>query len=411
MTKLYICFMFYLSSAAFYSAGAMEITVQAKGEVQVTQTEPDTRVEQTWFNQGTGQLEYSSALINLGPQYLSLNVDTESAFSTRVHAQWHARPEAGFSVTEAWLNWAPLPASGYRWRARLGYFYPQLSLENTDTAWTSPYSSTFSAVNSWIAEEVRARGAELSVGRPGNFFQSSHSFSAALGVFEGNDPAGTILAWRGFALHNLQTGLGERVQFADYPSLQDGTLALQNPWVEPTRELDHRRGFYIGGHWQYRQQTELRLYYYDNNGDPLVFSHQQYAWRTRFGSMALHHSINEEWQMVAQWLQGNTLMGPAAVDADFSAWFLLTHWQREPYSFTLRYDDFSVKDNDFTLNDDNNGNGSAFLLALSYNFSARLKLSIEHVALNSHQQNRQQWQWPVKQQQAVSKLVVTWRLP
>jgi len=409
MAKLFASvLMSYLAASACNSA-AVEMAIKAKGELLLQKTEPEALVNKAWFNGGSGQLTYNSALLNLAPQYLSIDAATDSAFSARVHAQWHAQPEAGVSVTEAWVNWAPLPVSGYRWRGRLGYFYPQMSLENTDTAWTSPYSSTFSAINSWVAEEVRARGAELSLSRPGQFFKSNHSVSALIGVFEGNDPAGTLLAWRGFALHNLQTGLGERINFADYPSLQAGGLALQSPWVEPTRELDHRRGFYLGAHWQYQQRTELRLYYYDNNADPLVFSHQQYAWHTRFASMALRHNLNEEWQLLAQWLQGDTLMGPGAVDADFAAWFVLAHWQRAPYSLTLRYDDFSVTDNDLTANDDNNGKGSAWLFALSYQLSAHFSLSVEHIALQSQQQNRQQWSWPVSQPQSVSKLVLTWR--
>lgn len=391
------------------SSAAVELTFSGKGEIFISKQEPAAPLNKTWFNRGTGQLDYAESVIGLGPQYFTLDAATDSAFSGRIHAQWHNRPETGLSITEAWLNWAPLPVNGYRLRARIGYFYPQLSLENTDTAWTSPYSSTFSAINSWVAEEIRARGGEFSIGRPGHFFQSSQSWTAFIGAFQGNDPAGTILAWRGFALHNLQTGLGERVDFANYLSLQTGPLALQNPWVEPTRELDHRTGYYVGVHWQYEQQTRIRAYHYDNNGDPLVFSHQQYGWRTRFNSIAMQHFINDNWQFVAQWLDGNTLMGPGAVDADFTAWFLLAHWQRGAISATVRYDDFKVVDKDTTPNDNNNGNGQAILLALSYSLNDQLNVGVEHVLLNSEQQNRQQWAWPVKQQQTLSKVVLTWR--
>ncbi|MDX1678825.1 hypothetical protein, partial [Arsukibacterium sp.] len=266
-----------------------------------------------------------------------------------------------------------------------------------------------SAINSWVAEEIRTRGAELNISRPGRFFQSKHSWSAVIGAFQGNDPAGTLLAWRGFALHNLQTGLGEQVNFADYPSIQSGDLSLQNPWVEPTRELDHRTGYYLGLHWEYGQRTRLRAYYYDNNGEPLLFRHQQYAWRTRFTSLAVQHIVNDNWQVVSQWLQGDTLMGPGAVNADFAAWFLLAHWQQNKLSATLRYDDFKVDDIDLTPGDNNNGQGEALLLALGYQLNSHLKLSAEYLRLNSTQLNRQQWGWQVNQQQSLSKLVLTWR--
>lgn len=229
-------------------------------------------------------------------------------------------------------------------------------------------------------------------------------------LFQGNDPAGTILAWRGFALHNLQTGLGERVNFARYPSLQQDPLTLQSAWVEPTREVDNRTGFYIGAHWQYRQQTQLRAYYYDNNADPLAFRHQQYAWHTRFSSIAVQHVINDNWQLIAQWLDGRTLMGPAVVDNSFSAWFVLASWQRHGLSATLRFDKFAVADNDGTVTDDNNGDGLAVLLALGYQLTEQLMLGAEHIRLRSIQHNRaQQWQWPAKQDQQLSKLLLTWR--
>lgn len=392
------------------NAAALELTFTAKGELQWSQTEPQARTTKNWFNAGTGQLHYAEQAISLGPQYISVDAASDTAFSARLNAQWHAKPEGGVSVTEAWINWAPLPVAGYRVRGRLGYFYPQMSLENTDTAWTSPYSSTFSAINSWFAEEIRTRGGELSLSRPGSFFQSNHSWTAVAGAFQGNDPAGTILAWRGFALHNLQTGLGERVNFARYPSLQSAPLEMQNAWVEPTRELDHRTGYYVGLHWQHLQQSRVRAYYYDNQGDPLQFSHQQYAWRTRFTSLAMQHVINDNWQLVAQWLAGDTLMGPSVVAADFAAWFVLANWQHNEFSVTLRYDDFQVTDKDSTIGDDNNGHGQAMLLALTYQLNSQLSLSLERQQLDSVQHNRQQqWPWPARQRQSLTKLLLNWR--
>lgn len=391
-------------------ATATEMVFKAKGELIWAQTEPAEKSRQSWFNGGTGQLHYADSQITAGPQYLSITALTDTSWSALINAQWHRQPETGVSVTEAWLNWAPLPVSGYRLRGRLGYFYPQMSLENTDTAWTSPYSSSFSAINSWLAEEVRARGGEISISRPGRFFQSSHSWSAVAGAFQGNDPAGAILAWRGFAIHNQQTGIAERVNFARYPSLQQAPLQQQPAWVEPHRELDHRTGYYLGMHWQYEQTHRLRAYYYDNNADPAVLSHGQYAWRTRFSSLAYQQSFNDNWQLVAQWLSGSSEMGPGAVDIDFNAWFALAHYQSDVYWATLRYDHFAIADKDPTPTDDNNGRGRSLMLSVGYQLSSPLQLSAEHIWLDSKQNNRaQQWPWPAQQIQSLTKVVLTWR--
>ncbi|MBZ9611377.1 hypothetical protein [Rheinheimera maricola] len=389
-------------------AAAAELLVSGTGEMLLNSSSAIPDWQRPWYDGGTGQLAHHQDGVQLGPQYLSTQLLTETAWSAQLNAQWHSAPEAGLSITEAWLNWAPLPQSGYRWRARLGLFYPAFSAENSDIAWTSPYSSSFSAINSWFAEEVRVRAVELSLSRPGRFFRQPYSWTLVGGVFQGNDPAGTVLAWRGFAIHNLQTGQGERVNFASYPSLNSGVLQLQPAWVEPTRELDHNNGFYTGLHWQYQQHSRFKLYYYDNQGDPLVFSHGQYAWRTRFVSAAWQQAVTPSISVLAQWLAGDTLMGPAVVDVSFDAWFLLAHWRQDTLSASLRYDRFRTLDRDSTPADNNNGNGDAWTLALSYQLNPVWQLSLEHIRFNSVQYNRMQWQWPVNERQANTQLILRW---
>lgn len=387
---------------------AAELLLSGTGEVLLNRSSTTPGWQRPWFERGTGQLAYNQDATELGPQYLSIQWLSDTAWSTHLNAQWHRAPEAGFGITEAWLNWAPLSKSGYRWRGRLGLFYPAFSAENSDIGWTSPYSSSFSAINSWFAEEVRVRAVELSLSRPGRFFRQPYSWTWVGGVFQGNDPAGTVLAWRGFAIHNLQTAQGERLNFARYRSLQTEMLQQQPAWVEPTRELDHRYGFYTGMHWQYRQHSRIKLYYYDNQGDPLVLRHGQYAWRTRFVSLALQHSFTDKVSVLGQWLDGNTLMGPAVVDVDFDAWFLLGHWRQDSLSASLRYDRFRTSDQDLTPEDDNSGSGHAWTLALAYQLSPLWQLRLEHIRFSSVQHNRQQWQWPAKEKQANTQLILRW---
>ncbi|MCA1929516.1 hypothetical protein, partial [Rheinheimera sp.] len=146
-----------------------QLSLHGRGEFYLNKQNDTAHYLAPWWQKGTGQLGYHNDL-GAGPQYLVAQLETDIDFSATVHAQWHRAPEPGMGVTEAWLNWSPLPVSGYRIRARAGVFYPAMSLENTDLAWTSPYTSSFSAINSWIAEEVKTRAVELSVSRPGRFF-------------------------------------------------------------------------------------------------------------------------------------------------------------------------------------------------------------------------------------------------
>ncbi len=386
------------------------VSIKAKGDVSLVKVKKQIPGLRPWWEGGTGQLAEDHNGLQFGPQLLALGLEAADHISATVHAQWHHKPSSEFGITEAWLSYQPLPLSGYRFSTRAGWFYPAMSLENTDTAWSSPYSSSFSAINSWLAEELRARGVELNLSRPGRFFQSEHSYQWVAGVFQGNDPLGSILSWRGFAIHPYQSNIGERVRFSNYPSIRSGDLAAQPDWVQPTRELDHRVGYYTGVHWLYQQNTELRLYHYDNNGDPLVLRHGQYAWDTRFQSVALQHQLHEQLRLVGQYLNGSTEMGPKAVVVDYQSWFLLLNLQLDSTQWTLRYDHFVQQDKDQFPGDDNNGKGHGWTLAWQYPLSTTFAVSLELNQLHSSQASRAQWpDWPVAQNFRQLQLLLNWR--
>ncbi|HVH84820.1 MAG TPA: hypothetical protein VM713_10945, partial [Steroidobacteraceae bacterium] len=70
----------------------------------------------------------------------------------------HDRIPAG--LTEAYLQFRPYPFAGYRLRIKAGAFYPPVSLENRASGWESPYTLSSSALDSWLAIEVRTVGVE-----------------------------------------------------------------------------------------------------------------------------------------------------------------------------------------------------------------------------------------------------------
>lgn len=402
-----------LLSPCLTQAGAWqpELTWQAKGEFSLLQVQSQPAGLAPWWQGGTGQLAYQQSGLQAGPQLLALQLATDSPWSATVHGQWHRIPTADLGITEAWLSYAPLPMAGYRLRARAGYFYPALSLENTDIAWSLLYSSNFSVINSWLGEELRARGLEVSLSRPGRFFNSAASWQLVAGLFQGNDPLGSILSWRGFASHPLQSNLGEQVRFADYPSIRTGPLAAQPAWVQPTRELDHRTGFYTGFHWLYQSDTEVRFYHYDNNGDPLVIRHGQYAWDTQMQSLAWQQQLSESWRLISQYLTGRTAMGPEAVVVAFNSWYSLLHYDAGSYRLSLRYDHWIQQDQDLFSADDNNGRGHGWNLSLQLPLSAHWMLALEWSRLHTYQASRAQWQdWPVQQNFQQWQLVLNWRL-
>ena len=61
---------------------------------------------------------------------------------------------------ETYLRYDDAGARLYRWSVKAGAFFPTISLENDDLGWTSPYTLTPSAINSWIGDELRTIGSE-----------------------------------------------------------------------------------------------------------------------------------------------------------------------------------------------------------------------------------------------------------
>ena len=99
------------------------------------------------------------------------------------------------------MVYKPVPRSATRFQARAGLFYPPISLENDARAWGVTDTITPSAINSWIGEEVKVVGLEA----PGRHDFGDQSLAATAGVFGYDDTAGTLLAFRGWALHDIQS--------------------------------------------------------------------------------------------------------------------------------------------------------------------------------------------------------------
>lgn len=278
---------------------------------------------------------------------------------------------AAIHATEAYVQFAPVPRSARRFQARVGAFYPPLSLENSGPAWTSPYTLSFSAIDSWLGEEIRTIGAELQLTDMGAFRGSANDLSLTGAMFRYNDPAGALLAWRGWALHDRQTGLREQLPFAPLPNLLPGGAysPVQAQYDEPFVELDGRNGWYGAAEWKRLDRSRLRFLHYDNRGDPTVVADGQWVWRTRFDHLGWQLRLGRRFELLAQAMRGDTRMdgyeGPL-VDNRFWAVYALGSYVRGAQRLTLRYDRFGVTDEDATPGDPNAEQGFAATAAWFY---------------------------------------------
>lgn len=287
---------------------------------------------------------------------------------------------SGLDLTQAYVEWRPLTLSPNRYRLKVGAFYPRISLENTGPAWSSPYTISSSAINTWLAEEVRIFGAEFSVSRRPQVFGALHTFTLSGAAFWNNDPTGALVSWKGWSLHDRQTRFDDILPLPPLPQIRpDGRFWRQDPFLVPFMEIDDTAGFYFNGEWQLGNRFLLRAGMYDNMADPMGLEDRQYAWYTEFNHVGVQATLPGDIGLIAQWMSGETVMGPErngahVVDVEFASHFLLLTKTAGRHRFTARFDQFDVGENDRFPLDDNTEHGHAW--TMSYRFDLR-----EHVGL------------------------------
>ncbi|WP_152084675.1 hypothetical protein [Pseudoalteromonas sp. A25] len=358
---------------------AQGVSAQFKGALDVSLT--NTNDMPAWHQQGWGVVRFSDdhQRLNISRFALSTRLDLSSAWSAHAVAQYVPDPNDKIGLTEAYVQYQPL-AQGYQLSARFGGFYPRMSLENPALGWSSPYTYHYSGLNAWLGEEVRAFGAEFELKRAARRFRSKHDLSVIGALFKGNDPAGTLVAWRGFVPHDRQSVFNERIGFAPLKSLTWPQLRRQGQYVEPFTEVDGRFGYYLGAHWSYLKRHSVRFYWYDNNGDPAAINYvtKQYAWDTKFWSLAWRTKFNTQTQLIMQAMLGNTAMGPTrGVDNDFYSWFAMVSHTFDDYRFSLRAEQSKVIDKDAWQFDENASFSKGLTMNIQKSLSDKWQLGAE----------------------------------
>lgn len=326
---------------------------------------------------GIGKLRFDSDSqgLRLGRAMLAGTLRVTDIVS--LHAVADAYDDGGASAvdcSEFYLDVRPFPTSAVRWRARLGAFYPPTSLENRGVGWTSVYTITPSAVNTWIGEEFRIIGTELEarwLGASQGYFGDVALVAAAYGW---NDPAGTLVADRGFGL-------------SDRPSTLSGSLGRSGYGF--FHDIDHKPGYYGGISWRHGERFELRALRYDNRGDPGAFNRDgDGAWRTRFSSLGARFEATERLSFVAQWVGGDTVVGADASGEDqFSlnlhAAFLLASYEWGAQRVTARFDHFGTHQTSGFYGQPVDDDGHAWTLGWSRSLGDNWRLAAEWLRVDS----------------------------
>ena len=340
---------------------------------------------------GLGKLRYDGAHEGVRFGYLRLGYRGDITPTLRFAAEavsYGDHDVNPIDLTEMYLDWRPIPASAWRSRVKVGAFYPEISLENRMRGWRSPYTLSFSAINTWVGEELRTIGAEYSLDWLGLAHGHDFEFSSSVAAFGWNDPAGTVIGGRGWALHDRQSTLFGRFANHGQP-LSELTVFYD--------DLDKRAGYTASSSFRYRGLVELRGLHYDNRARLGIEAPRIHdaTWETYFDSLGARWTPSASWTLIAQWLRGRTLEGaPQPANAwTFDSHFLLASNKQGRWRYTARYDKFSVQQtaSDFAqyiggiyLNE----RGHAWTLAAQRGFDEHWNATLEAIEVRSDVEQR-----------------------
>ncbi len=332
---------------------------------------------------------------------LSFTADLRLFEGLAAHLQVNvdAEPDRGsaadrLDVIEAFLRYSFGLGGQNQARGKLGLFFPPISLEHPGDAWTTLYTITPSVINGWVGEEIRSLGAEVSFARTG--IENEVSLTAA--GFGWNDPSASLLAYRGWAAHDRQTGFADRIPLPPLPSIGDGGIFPgQAPWAEPLREVDDRVGYYAAAAWDNYRRFLVNGLYYDNRARPDAFDSEQYGWRTRFydvGALVTFADGTTGPELLLQYVSGDTWMGNQApgfpkVTFDFRSFYSLFTVPFGRHRLSFRYDWFETVDRDeFEEVDDNDEDGDVMTLAYLLRTADDQRLAFEMLRISSDRDGR-----------------------
>lgn len=340
--------------------------------------------ERSWVDQGLGKAGLddrisAGAIIAWRP---SLN----ARIGGLVTASYQSALSPSVALDEAYLTLRPSPRDALRLSGRVGLFYPPISLEHDGSEWSLARSITPSAINSWVAEEVKTAGLELTLrtglaGRPAGL---------TVAGFQGNDTSGTLLAFRGWALHDLRATLNSELPLPPVPTMFVGKQA---PWTRPIDEVDGRWGVYSRLDVSPVETLDLSVFAYDNNGDRTTVVNGQYAWRTRFIQAGARWTPTPRTEVLFQAMQGETSMGKRLrgldpADVGFQSVFVLVAQNLGKGAITSRLEQFSIDDRTFKARDNNAEHGWSATLAWTHPVRHRLDLVVEGVFVSSDRPDR-----------------------
>jgi hypothetical protein len=263
-------------------------------------------------------------------------------------------------------------------RFRAGQFFLPTSRENKGDLWTSPYTISFSAVNTWIGEEVRPIGADLEWRHTTG---GGYIWSAGATGFRGNDTMGTLLGWRGWSVGNRLSVYNEVLPLPPLPTFATLFPAQRRSGTKPFgSDLDGKTGFAGRVRFAAPERGMIQYTRVDNQADRRLHTNE-YAWATEFNLLSAEIGNTDRLIVAAEYIDGTTGMGFRGspwVQADFNAGYVLISGKRNRNRLSARYDMFRTEDADgHPRAERNDEDGRSWTFAWFFDVTPKLRAGAE----------------------------------
>lgn len=307
----------------------------------------DTRIayndgEASWTEDGIGKTRFGN-----GDDTLSAHI-AEAGLVWRPRLSWTLTGYAHLQHTdtqddpvglvEGFVRYKPLPRSAWRWSGRAGVFFPPVSLEHEEEAWGTRFGLSPSAINSWIGEEIKGTGIEVTVERE----IGGHELAVTGGVFGYNDTTAVLLRYRGWGLHDVKTNARGGYDVTIYP----GHVGR----VQPFEETDNRPGYYLRLDWSPAPGVAFNAIRWDNNADLESRNSRIRAWLTRFWNVGTEIELDDRHRLLGQVMTGTTAVGEELIpgrnmiDLHYSSAYAMLVREDGPHIWTARAEVFDTEE-------------------------------------------------------------------
>ncbi len=333
----------------------------------------------SWMKGGFGKLDNGGggrkSIAPVGQALTDLRLDLDPSLGVFATARFAPDQHAPFDVLEAYTRYQPVSTPNWLWSIKMGAFFAPISLENEGVGWTSPWTLTPSAINSWVGDELRTIGGETSA----EWRYAGGALGLTGAVFGWNDPAGALIAERGWVFDSRPIGLvGEPRLPNDFPS--------QTPVrEEPFKEIGGQPGWYAGASVRQDDLGRITALYYDNRADPAAFIGSDFGWRTKFTSIGVDTGIGDV-VLLAQAMAGSTEIDPVPTFrsiTDFQAAYLLAGYYFGDFRIAGRVDVFATQVENQPGGNGPGEHGRALTVSGSWNPVRWLRLTTEIMHVDS----------------------------